>query len=336
MLSKIKEIAAVVITASLLQSPAFAEDVGKLVVPGGQSVGVSLSFGGAYVDDLGDIELNDGTSVSPAREAGIRRGDIITSLNGVDVETVDDFNKLLNRLGDNDEARLTINRGNDTKEVTLNPARAASDNRLKIGAWIMDAASGVGTITFYDPGTGEFAAVGHSIGDAAANNDSSVIGDVYKADIVGIRRGESGTPGELIGIYSENRLKVGEINSSSEYGIIGTVSNPENLMSVRPPIILGSRDDVHTGEARICANIEGSRIEEYTIEITDTKTDGEDEKDIIFKVTDEELIAKTGGIVRGMSGSPIIQDDKIVGSVTHVLVNQPTMGYGIFIENMKK
>ncbi len=315
--------------ALLLWMSAAAEGVPRMVVPGGQSVGVSLNYGGAYVDDLGDIETADGLEVSPAAEAGIKKGDIITELNGDEVGSVDEFTKRLNRLSDGEEAELTVKDSGGSREVSLVPVRGL-DGRLKIGAWIMDAASGVGTITYYDPASGGFAAVGHSI----TGVESMDGGDIYKADIVGIRRGEAGAPGELIGVYSENRRKIGEITSGGSRGVSGIVSNPENLISVRQPVPVGSKDDVHKGDAIICSNIEGGDIGEYSIEITEVNKDDNEGKNIIFRVTDRELIAKTGGIVRGMSGSPIIQDGKLIGSVTHVLVKEPETGYGVFAEIM--
>ena len=301
----------------------------KFVVPGGQSVGVSLDLSGVYVDGLGDVETEGGASASPAKSAGIVSGDIITAINDDPVKTVDDFRKKLNTLEDTEEVKVTLKTSQGTEETkSVVPVRASEDGSMKIGVWVKDAASGVGTITYYDPQTKEFAAVGHSI--------SNVNAGIFKSEIVGVRRGESGTPGELIGVYSENKLKIGAISQSNEFGIVGTVSNPENLNSMRQPIPIGGRDSVSLGEAIICSNVEGTKIQEFTIEIVEINQNSDCGKDIVFKVTDESLIQKTGGIVRGMSGSPIIQNDKIIGSVTHVLVNEPTMGYGIFIENMQK
>ena len=310
----------------------------KFVVPGGQSVGVSLDLSGVYVDGLGDVETEGGASASPAKSAGIVSGDIITAINDDPVKTVDDFRKKLNTLEDTEEVKVTLKTSQGTEETkSVVPVRASEDGSMKIGVWVKDAASGVGTITYYDPQTKEFAAVGHSISNVNAGIASGEItGDIFKSEIVGVRRGESGTPGELIGVYSENKLKIGAISQSNEFGIVGTVPNPENLNSMRQPIPIGGRDSVSLGEAIICSNVEGTKIQEFTIEIVEINQNSDCGKDIVFKVTDESLIQKTGGIVRGMSGSPIIQNDKIIGSVTHVLVNEPTMGYGIFIENMQK
>lgn len=321
----------------LLGTQARAEDGTKLVVPGGQSIGVSLNFSGAFVDQLGEIEASDGDSVSPAREAGIVHGDIITAVNGTKTETVSRFSEILNSCESSDVTLTVRGKDNEFREVSLTPVRDASDDKLKIGAWMMDAASGVGTVTYFDPQTNEFAAVGHSINDSLPDSaEDGLSGDIYKADVVGVRRGESGTPGELIGVYSDNKLKIGEISASGSHGIVGTVSNPENLISVRGPIPLGGAGDAVLGEAKICSNIEGNKIEEFTINITEINPEDPDDKDIIFEVTDENLIKRTGGIVRGMSGSPIIQNNKIIGSVTHVLINKPTLGYGIFTDEIQK
>lgn len=327
--------AALTAAAAMLFMPAAAEEEARLVVPGGQSVGVSLNMGGAYVDKPGEVETLDGETVSPARDAGICRGDTITAVNGTSVGTVDEFTAVLNRFDDGEEVTLTVESGGGSREVSLVPVRAA-DGRLKIGAWIIDAASGVGTVTYYDPRTGKFAAVGHSISETSEGGGEECVGDVYKADIAGVRRGEKGTPGELIGVYSENRRKIGEINQSSRYGITGRITNPENLISVSEPIPVGSKNNVHKGGASIYSNVEGGLVEEFGIEITEINICSGEDKDIVFRVTDDELIKKTGGIVRGMSGSPIIQDGMLVGSVTHVLVKEPEVGYGIFIDNISE
>lgn len=317
----------------LTVDPALAGEEMRCVVPGGQSVGVSLSLSGAYVDSLGKIETADGRSISPAEQAGIAKGDTIIAVNGDAVKTVDELKESLSGFQDGEEVSLTVTGGRGERTVSLTPVRAAEDNELKIGAWIKDAASGVGTITYYDPSTGEFAAIGHSIGESMTGAEAD--GDVYRAEIVGVRKGEQGIPGELIGVYSENKLKIGSIKLSNSGGIVGTVSNPENLISQREAVPIGSKSDAALGEAEILCCTEGSAVNEYKIEIVEICEEDGSGKDIIFKVTDEDLINKTGGIVRGMSGSPIIQNDKIIGSVTHVLINEPTTGYGIFIENMQ-
>lgn len=314
---------------------AYAEEQVRYVVPGGQSVGVSLDLSGVYVDELGSIETEEGGLISPAKNGGIAKGDVITAVNGSEVKTVDQFKERMEEIEDPSSVSVSVTKpSGETETCTVAAAKAAEDGKYKIGVWIKDAASGVGTITYYDPKTGEFTAIGHSISEGGVLGQAS--GDVYKAEIVGVRKGEQGVPGELIGVYSENKLKIGSILTSDATGIRGTVSNPENLISVHEAVPVADCEEVQMGDAVIYSNVEGSKIQEFKIEITEINQSDSSGKDIVFKVRDDELIQKTGGVVRGMSGSPIIQNDKIIGSVTHVLVNEPTMGYGIFIKNMQE
>lgn len=315
----------------------FAYDEPRYVVPGGQSVGVSIDLCGVYIDSLGEIETYGQDTISPAKLAGLNPGDIIFEMDGLSVKTVEEFKTKVNNVEENQNLDLKIRTKDgeiETKMVT--PVRDSNDGNMKIGVWVKDAASGVGTITYFDPKTKEFAAVGHSISDLNSDELNKISGDVFKSEIVGVRKGEEGYPGELIGVYSENKLKIGSILSSNEFGIIGTITNLENLNNTHNPVLVGSSEEVSYGEAKIYSNVEGTKVEEYSIEIVEINAGDDSGKDIIFKVTDEALIMKTGGIVRGMSGSPIIQNDKIIGSVTHVLIKKPTMGYGVFIENMQK
>lgn len=325
----------IILLCIFTKSNVFAEDV---VIPGGQSIGVSLDYNGVYVDDLGEVTTYDGNSVSPAKNAGIEPGDIVTKVDAKAVKTVDEMTRFLNNGPSKESFDITV-KTIDGSEKVVNVISVCDsvDNKIKLGIWAKDAASGVGTITFLDPATNEFVAVGHEISDAKTGASvGNLCGDVFKCEIVGIRKGERGTPGELIGVYSENKLKIGTVNSSNSFGVIGSVSNKDNFMAGSEPIQKASNDEVCTGEAFIYSNIESTKIERYTINIEKICHDSDSGKDIIFTVTDESLLQKTGGIVRGMSGSPIIQNGKIIGAVTHVLVNDPVTGYGVFIQNMQK
>lgn len=317
-------------------SNVFAE--GSSVIPGGQSIGVSLNYDGVYVDDLGEVTTYEGNSISPAKNAGIEPGNIVTKINGKTVKTVDEMIRILNSGPTRESIDVTL-RTIDGSEKTVNVISTTDsvDNKIKLGIWAKDAASGVGTVTFLDTNTNEFVAVGHEISDAKTGVPvGNLCGDVFRCEIVGIRKGERGTPGELIGVYSENKLKIGTVTSSNKFGVVGTVTNNENFIAGSEPLEKAANDEVITGEAFIFSNIESSRIEKYSINIEKVCHDSDNGKDIIFRVTDENLLQKTGGIVRGMSGSPIIQNGKIIGAVTHVLVNDPVTGYGVFIDNMQK
>lgn len=310
----------------------------KEVIPGGQSIGVSLNYDGVYVDDLGDIAVDEKINYSPSEKSGLQAGDIIKKINGDEVKTVDELTDYLNsNLNSGDTAELTVMSADGSERtVAVTPALDSTDGKLKLGIWAKDAASGVGTVTYFDPESKGFTAVGHEISDANTGAEiGELCGDVYKCEIVGVRKGERGTPGELIGVYSENKLKIGEVNSSSRYGIMGTVTNFDNCIEGAEKMLTASPEEVHEGEAYILSNVEGSKIEQFVIHIEKTDLNSDCDKDIIFKVTDDNLINKTGGIVRGMSGSPIIQDGKLVGSVTHVLINDPLRGYGVFVQNMQ-
>lgn len=311
----------------------------KEVIPGGQSIGVSLSYNGVYIDDFGEVAGSGkhGKSESPAKNAGLNIGEVIIGVGDKEVKTVDEMVSRINETVDDGESidlKVKSLTG-DERTVKVNPVRD-TDGKLKIGIWAKDAASGVGTITYYDAKASEFYAVGHEISDSKSGADiGSLCGDVYKCEIVGVRKGERGTPGELIGVYSENKLKIGSVTSSSKYGVAGKVTNSENFTPGGEPIMTMSAENVHEGEAYILSNVENSKIEQYKIEIEKVDLGSDCDKNIIFKVADDNLNEKTGGIVRGMSGSPIIQDGCLVGAVTHVLVNDPQRGYGVFIENME-
>lgn len=327
----------VIISANLIFLSVYASEP-KEVIPGGQSIGVSLNYNGVYIDDFGEVTQDGkrGKSASPAKNAGLRVGEVITKVNGKEVSSVDKMTEYISQTADDGESvDLTVKSlSGDERNVSVTPVRD-TDGKLKLGIWAKDAASGVGTVTYYEPNASEFYAVGHEISDSKSGADiGSLCGDVYKCEVVGVRKGERGTPGELIGVYSENKLKVGEVTSSSKYGVMGKVTNAENFTAGGEPVMTMPSSDVHEGEAYILSNVENSKIEQFKIDIEKVDLNSDCDKNIIFKVTDDTLIEKTGGIVRGMSGSPIIQDGKLAGAVTHVLINDPLHGYGVFIENM--
>jgi stage IV sporulation protein B len=216
----------------------------------------------------------------------------------------------------------------------VTPKVSQSDGSFKIGAWVKDAASGIGTLTFYDPDSKSFAALGHGICDTETGELLTIgNGQILASSIVSIDKGEKGIPGELNGIFKDDSPILGEIKSNNNCGIFGT--SESDLLSTANRIPVAARDEVKPGSAYILANIEGNKIEKFNIEIIRIMPKAiSSQKGMIIRITDEKLISKTGGIVQGMSGSPILQNGRIVGAVTHVFVNDPTRGYGIFIENM--
>ncbi len=305
----------------------------KLLIPGGKCVGVTLSAKGVLVTDISDVVTESGKHLSPAKDAGIKPGDLIKSFNNQETLTVSDLNSAIkSSQGKNSSLRL-IRQGCE-REVLITPHISQADKSFRIGAWVKDAASGIGTVTFFDPETNTFAALGHGICDSETGEIFSIDkGNIFSSSIVSVNKGEKGVPGELNGIFEEDSPALGQITDNKTSGIFGT-ANKELLKAVNPVPIM-KRKDTNPGKAYILSNIEGNKIEKFDIEILRILPNKlSPQKGMIIKITDQNLINKTGGIVRGMSGSPILQNGKIVGAVTHVFVNDPTRGYGIFIEDM--
>ena len=231
-------------------------------------------------------------------------------------------------------AFIAQSKGNE-KHCRTKAILSQKDGHYRLGIWIKDAASGLGTVTYANPETGDFGALGHSISEGV-NEEVLTIqsGEVWKASIVSVQKGSKGQPGELIGVFSEGKEKIGEIQSNTTVGLKGKLDKIENFDVISDAIPVAERDTVCEGEAEILANIEENKIERFSVEIQKINKNESDSKGMVVKITDQRLLSKTGGIVQGMSGSPILQNGKFVGAVTHVFVNDPTRGYGIFIENM--
>lgn len=267
----------------------------------------------------------------PAAQAGIRKGDIITSVDG---EPVASAEKFAEKIKASEGKTLTVEYKSGalshTAQITPNTDESGE---YKLGVWIKDSAAGIGTITFIDPETMTFAGLGHGICDGAGGEPLPFsFGSAEEVSLTGIVIGKAGAPGELRGSFAGH--KIGKLLKNDLTGIYGVLAEmPEQLEKEKYPVCRSC--DVKEGKAYIFATVDGEGRKRYEIEIFDIIKDGKD-KNFSVRVTDEALLAKTGGIVQGMSGSPIIQNDKIIGAVTHVLVNDPARGYGIFIENMLK
>jgi stage IV sporulation protein B len=321
--------AAAAFIIGLYLAPAVQAADTRELVPMGTAVGIELKTPGAVVVGLENIEGLSGT-VSPARDAGIAPGDLIVKLGGTDVGSAADFLNAAAQL-DSPQVSLTVKRGEKTLQFTLSPERL--EDGVKLGLWIRDSVTGVGTMTFYDPSTGVYGALGHSISDV----DTNIImplgsGSIMDATIVDVHTGQCGKPGELRGVF-DLAHPTGSILLNSDAGIFGVKTEPGDAPA-RGAIPTASQDEVKIGRATILSSISGSEVSEFEIEITRIYNDGQPVRSLMIKVTDETLLAATGGIVQGMSGSPIIQNGKLVGAVTHVLVNDPTRGYGILIDAM--
>lgn len=265
----------------------------------------------------------------PAAEAGLQRGDIITALNGVPMRSAEEFAQTVKNSG-GEPLTVDFISGNLSHTAQMTP-KADESGEYKLGIWVKDSAAGIGTVTFIDPKTMAFAGLGHGICDAASGELLPLaFGSAEEVTLSGIIAGKPGAPGELRGSFAGR--KIGKLLKNDLTGIYGVLAElPQNLTAETYPI--AKMKEIKEGKASVFSTVDGEGRKQYEIEIYDIVKDGKD-RNFSIRVTDEALLAKTGGIVQGMSGSPIIQNGKIIGAVTHVLVNDPTKGYGIFIENM--
>jgi len=324
----------------LKAKPTFAKDNKNIMVyPGGQPIGVKLNTKGVLVVALSDIEGTNGKIPSPAANAGVEIGDSIIKINNITVNHAEDVTRFINREK-NSELLLKVQRRNNPKivDIKVKPTVDSADGKQKIGLWVRDSTAGVGTLTLYDAKTNKFAALGHPITDSDTGTILSVNdGVIISSNIVSVKKGTRGTPGELRGLFiDEDKIK-GQLINNTECGIFGDGTKSLINNKFNKPMKVGLRDEIKEGEAEILTTVNGIEPELYKIEIQKLlpqNTPGS--KSMIIKITDSRLLEKTGGIVQGMSGSPIIQNNKIVGAVTHVLINKPDVGYGIYIEWMLK
>ncbi|QPC46816.1 SpoIVB peptidase [Mangrovibacillus cuniculi] len=306
------------------------------VIPGGQSIGVKLNTLGVLVVGHHLIPTVEGKQ-SPGEIAGIQIGDMITKINGQTITSMADVGSFVQKAGtENGSMELTVQRDQKTFTTSLTPLQDQNDNNYKLGLYIRDSAAGIGTLTFYEPTSHKYGALGHVISDMDTKKPIVVRdGEVVRSTVTSIEKGLNGNPGEKLARFKDERHVVGNIFRNSPYGIFGELheqlSNGINDKAL--PIALSHQ--VKEGPAKIYTVVEGDKVEEYEIEIVSTIPQKfPATKGMVIKITDPKLLEATGGIVQGMSGSPIIQDNKVVGAVTHVFVNDPTSGYGVHIEWM--
>ncbi len=301
------------------------------VVPSGSPIGVKLHTKGILIVSISDVTAVGNIQKSPGKAAGLKEGDRILAVNGTEVDSSETFTKLVNEI--RSAVTLTIARDDQTFDVQVTPELSAEENKFKLGIWVRDSTAGIGTLTFYDPLNSAFGALGHAITDVDTGDVMTVnTGNIMGCKIISVTKGESGTPGELTGSFSGKSL--GAIAMNSELGIYGYINNFENLHAMEP-VEVATRFQIKEGAAVILADVDGNGVGQYNVEIEKvSKSGGINNKGIILKITDPVLMEKTGGIVQGMSGAPILQNNMLVGAVTHVFVNDPQRGYGIFAENM--
>lgn len=300
----------------------------KSIYASGELIGLRIFNKGLIVTNLSPIKSGN-TVLCPAQKAGIRHGDIITEINGIAPKSSEAVSKLLK-----ESSVIKVLRDGKTREIKINPVQDANDGILKIGVWVRDSTAGVGTMTYYNDENMTYGALGHSISDSDTGISFDVgSGTIEKSRVLSLTKGKKGTPGQICGSFSPNQEIAGTIRKNCEAGIFGDIFPHADIDGSQYPI--GVISQVHTGKAGILSTVDGG-IKEYEIRILRAMPYQSATKGLAIEITDPELLNKTGGIVQGMSGSPIIQDGKIIGAVTHVLVNDPTRGYGIFIENMLK
>ena len=325
----IKILPAFLLTVSLFPtSSALALEVSELI-PVGETVGIEIQMNGVLVADTNVIETAEGKQ-SPARSAGLCSGDLITSVNGRRVNTAAEF---LSAAANFDGKAVSIIATRNGKEISFSVTPAQTlDGSWQLGIWLRDGVNGIGTVTFYDPKSGSYGALGHGVNDLKSGDLVPIgNGSILEAEVTDVVRGAQGSPGELRGKIDKTKV-LGSLESNSICGIFGHCA--PSAFTVGAALPVAAPGEVVLGEATILSNVRGNEVKEYRVEICRVYRGGDDMRGMMLSVKDPELISLTGGIVQGMSGSPIIQNGKIIGAVTHVLVNDPTRGYGIFIENM--
>ena len=300
-----------------------------MLVPCGDVFGVKFFTKGVVVTDISEVESDSGI-ISPAAKAGIKKGDVIISLGGKEVNTAEKTTELISK-SQGKQIVAEFVRDDKTYKAKITPVRSSADGVYKAGLWVRDSTAGIGTVTYYDPESGSFGGLGHGIYDSETGLLMPLLkGAVVDISLEDIIKGRNGHPGELKGSFGTE--KTGSLFSNTACGVYGILGKkPQTIYDKMPCAI---KSEVEKGEASILSNVDGLGVKEYGIEIVKIYSGDEPTKNFVIEVTDKELLEKTGGIVRGMSGSPIIQNGKLVGAVTHVLVGEPTRGYGIFIENM--
>ncbi len=313
------------------------------IYPGGQSIGVLINPTGLVVSRVGPVRGLDGREYFPAAKAGILPGDIILAIEDYQVHQPEQVGQIINTLAPTvPSLKILIRRNERTLTRQVTPVLSQQEdfagnirNVYLLGVFLEDPAAGVGTLTFYDPVSGRYGALGHTIADGLGRSIEISQGSIVQASIDSIKQGLRGLPGEKLGTFQDERDILGTIDKNTVFGIYGNLANPLHHPYFNQPLSIALAHQVEAGPAQIYTVINGDTIQKFDIEITKViaqKRPGD--KGLVLRVTDPRLLDTTGGIVQGMSGSPIVQNKRIVGAVTHVFINNPTMGYGSFIEWM--
>ncbi len=306
-----------------------AAEEGKLVYVGGMSAGFTLKTGGAQIIGISEVLTENGNQ-APALKAGLRTGDTIVKVAGIKVESITDLNEIVAK-SKGKVLTFEVIRGGDSFSVEIQPVKEKTTGKYKVGVLIRDSVSGIGTVTYIDKESGRFGSLGHAVTTEKHGEMQISNGKVYECSIVGVHKGVRGKAGELRGLFLCDK-QLGNAEKLCDCGIFGQISTEfvvDELMSA-----VASSAEVKPGKAHIYSTVDGVTPKKYDVEIVKVDKGNKENKNYVIKITDDELIAETGGIVQGMSGSPIMQNDKMVGAITHVFLNDPTRGYGIDIQRM--
>ena len=301
-----------------------------ILIPGGEPFGIKLLTDGVMVVEVSSFESQNGF-VSPALESGIEKGDIIKSIDNILINSNSDIEKIISS-SNGKELSVNVIRNDVNFTINLKPEKCSTDGCYRAGLWVRDSSAGIGTVTFFDPDTNGFVGLGHPVCDVDTGEIMPLYsGEVVKVSINGIKKGRSGVPGELMGGFISS-ISIGSLDMNKKTGVYGHM---DEYTSLNEAIPLAMRQEIKTGKAYIYTTINGTIPKKYEINIEKIDFSETDEsKNMIIQVTDKILLEETGGIVQGMSGSPIIQNGKLIGAVTHVFVNNPAKGYAIFADTM--
>ena len=301
------------------------------VIPLGKAIGMKLYTEGVLVVGMSEID-----GKKPYEKSGIEAGDTIVEVDNIEINSTDELIECVNS-SNGKKLEITYISDEEEKTASIEPVQTG-ENEYKLGLWVRDAAAGVGTLTFYEPSTGSFACLGHGINDVDTYELINIAnGELVTTNILDIVKGEDGEPGEIRGSI-DNGVTLGDISKNTAFGVYGNITNLSRLnIANSMEMEVANRSEIKTGKAEIMCELENGKTQSYEIEIQKIFTENnQDNKSMLIKVTDEDLIEKTGGIIQGMSGAPIIQNGKFIGAVTHVLVNDSKVGYAVFADLMIK
>ena len=308
-----------------------ADEIEKTVYVGGMSAGFTLKTGGAQIVGLTEI-LTENGSISPASKAGLRVEDVIYKVNDIPVETIVELNEIVNK-SKGKSLIFQVGRGEERFQMEIQPVQEKKTGKYKVGVLIRDTVSGIGTVTYIDKENGRFGSLGHAVSSENHTEMQVYNGMVYECSIVGINKGIRGKAGELRGMFLNDK-PLGTAEKLCNCGIFGQISDTFEVNELMSAV--ASSYDVKPGKAQIYSTVNGVLPKSYDIEIVKVDRGNKENKNYVIRITDKDLIEETGGIVQGMSGSPILQNGKLIGAVTHVFLNDPTRGYGIDIEKMMR